>query len=356
MGTGPWTYKDPKWYYVTHSKGFCTELGINSIPTVDALKAMLDPSQYWPWQDNDAWAYHDFPSKSHGIVAPFREAAETRYGVGANLEDFIRRMQMQNYTHHRVLFESFNSKMWQTCSGVFLWMSHPAWPSMVWQLYTSDYDPNASYFAAKKACEPVHVQWDLIDDTVSVVNASYDAFPQATVKVVVCALDATVLKTTVKTIDLAPSALLKPAKVEWADFATHPVQFVKLELRDKAGRLLSENFYWQSDYEKPEQLRALETLPQVKLDCKVSVAPDRDETVVTVDLVNASKSVALMTHLVLRNAADDTRILPAYASDNYVSFLPGERKTITIRCITKDAPKTLAVSLDGWNIAPVTLR
>ena len=355
MGTGPWTYNDPKWYYITHSKGFCTELGINSIPTVDALKAMLDPSQYWPWQDNDAWAYHDFPSKSHGCVAPFREEAEKRYGVGTDLEAFVRRMQMQNYTHHRVLFESFNSKMWQTCSGVFLWMSHPAWPSMVWQIYTSDYEPNASYFGLKKACEPVHVQWDLVDDAVSVVNTTHAAIPQATLKIVVYGLDSSVLKTVTKEVSAGPSTVVKPAQVEWADFAAHPVQFVKLELKDKSGKLLSENFYWQSHPDKPEELRALETLPKVALNGKVSFARENEETAATVELTNSGKTVALMTHLVLRNAADGTRILPAYASDNYLNLLPGEKKTIIIRCATKDAAKAMSVSLDGWNITPVNL-
>ena len=356
MGTGPWTYNDPKWYYTTHSKGFCTELGINSIPTVDALKAMLEPSQYWPWKDNDAWAYHDFPSKSHGCVVPFREAAELRYGVGTNLEDFVVRMQMQNYTHHRVLFESFNSKMWQPCSGIFLWMSHPAWPSMVWQLYTSDFEPNASYFALKKACEPVHVQWDLVDDAVSVVNTIHTRLSQATLKIGVYGLDASALKTVTKEVSAEPSTVVKPVKVEWADFAVQPVQFVKLELRDNSGQLLSENFYWQSHPDKPEQLRALETLPKVALNGTVRFTRALEETVTTVELSNPTRTVALMTHLCLRNADTGTRILPAYASDNYVNLLPGEKKTITLRCATKDAAKALSVSLDGWNITPAILR
>jgi hypothetical protein len=355
MHSGPWTYNDPKWYYTTHSKGFCTEVGINSIPTVDAIKAMLDPSQYWPWQDNDAWAYHDFPSKRHGGVVPFREAAEKRYGVGSDLDGFIRRMQMQNYTHHRLLFEAFNSKMWQPATGVLLWMSHPAWPSMVWQLYTSDFDTHASFFGAKKACEPVHVQWDLIDDAVSVVNTTYDEFPKATVKVVVYGLDATVLKSTETCIDLKPSTLLKPTHVKWSDFTAQPVQFVKLELKDQSGKMLSQNFYWQSAPEHPEALRALETLPQVKLDGKVSFARERDETVATVEISNSTRAVAMMTHLVLRNASDGARILPAYASDNYISLLPGDKKIITIRCATHDAAKTMSVSLDGWNISAADL-
>jgi len=353
MGSGPWTYKDPKWYYETHSKGFCTELGINSIPTVDSLKAMLDPSQYWPWENNDAWAYHDFPSKRHGDSVPFRVAAETRYGVGTDLEGFIRRMQMQNYTHHRVLYESFNSKMWQPATGILLWMSHPAWPSMVWQLYNSDFDTNASYFAAKKACEPVHVQWDLIDNAVSVVNTTPQAYAGAKVKVATYGLDGTALNTNETTLDVAPFTAVKHTKAAWADFATHPVQFLKLELQDKEGKLLSENFYWNS--EKPEELRALESMSQVKLDGKASYTRKDHEIVTTVELINSSRTPALMTHLNLRNAADGTRVLPAYASDNYVSLLPGEKKTITIRCASKDAPPTMNVTLDGWNIVPASL-
>lgn len=355
MGSGPWTYSDPKWYYEVHSKGFCTELGINSIPTVDAIKAMLDPSQHWPWENNDAWAYHDFPSKRLGNVVPFREAAEKRYGVGTDLESFVRRMQMQNYTHHRVLYESFNSKMWLRSTGMLLWMSHPAWPSMIWQLYSSDFDTHAAFFAAKKACEPVHVQWDVVDDAVSIVNSTQAAIPQAKVKVAVYALGGTVLKTEEKTLDIEPFKVVKPATVGWADFATQPVQFVKLELFDQTGKLLSENFYWHSDEEKPEQLRALETLPKVSLTGKVRFARELDETVVTVELSNPTKVMALMTHLVLRNSADGTRILPAYASDNYVSFVPGEKKTISIRCATKDATPAMEVALDGWNVAPTSL-
>jgi len=355
MGSGPWTYKDPRWYYETHSKGFSTELGINSIPTVDALKAMLDPSQYWPWKDNDAWAYHDFPSKRHGDSVPFREAAEKRYGAANDLDGFIRRMQMQNFNMHRLFYEAFNSKMWQPATGVLLWMSHPAWPSMVWQLYSSDFDTNASFFAAKKACEPVHVQWDLIDDAVSVVNTTSETFPQASVQATIFGLDGTELKTIDTNLDVSPFTAVKHSKVEWTDFAAQPVQFVKLELRDKAGKLLSENFYWHSDPAKPEELRAMEKMEHVKLDGKLSKTQDGDETVTTVELVNPTKTPALMTHLVLRNAADGSRVLPAYASDNYVSLLPGEKKIITIRSATKDLPKAVHVTLDGWNISPTTL-
>jgi hypothetical protein len=265
-------------------------------------------------------------------------------------------MQIENYTYHRMLFESFNSKMWQPCTGVFLWMSHPAWPSMVWQLYTSDYEPNASYFGMKKACEPIHVQWDLVDDSVSIVNTTQQVIPQASVSVTVYGLDSSVLKTETKEVTLETSSLAKPLKVEWADLAAQPVQFVKLQLKDHSGKLLSENFYWHTDEKKPEQLRALETMPKVTLIGTATAKQESNESVVSVELSNPSKTIALMTHLVLRNATNNERILPVYASDNYLNLLPGEKKTITLRCAKKDAAASMTVTLDGWNIHPAAVK
>jgi len=345
-GSGPWYYYEPSKYY-EWANGFTTELGINSIPTADAMRAMLDPIQYWPLQD--AWAYHDL----HGGALSYRRAAKPQYGEGGNLDDFIRRIQMLNYTHHRVMFEAWNANMWNSSTGMMIWMSHPAWPSTVWQVYSQDYDTHASYYASKKACEPVHVQWNFPDDSVSVINNPQTPIEKASVKVKVIALDGSTLSEKTSPVSVAANTGAPVAKVTWADFAAHPVQFLKLELLDGSGNLLSGNFYWHS--EKPEQLLELDKLPKIALTASVRFRTEGNETLATVDLVNTAKTVALMTHLCLRNAETGTRILPAYASDNYVSLLPGERTTITIRCATKDAAKKMAVSLDGWNITPANL-
>src|ERR1035441_7877253 len=46
-------------------------------------------------------------------------------------------------------------------SGRMLWMTQPAWPSNTWQILNADYDTQSSFYAVKKACEPLHVQLDL---------------------------------------------------------------------------------------------------------------------------------------------------------------------------------------------------
>jgi len=51
-------------------------------------------------------------------------------------------------------------------------MTQPAWPSSSWQILSSDYDTQASFYGVKKACEPIHVQLDLSSYEVDVVNTT----------------------------------------------------------------------------------------------------------------------------------------------------------------------------------------
>ena len=347
MGSGPWTYKDPVWYFKDHAHGFTTELGINSVPTLDAIKAMLDPSQYWP--TNDAWAYHDFHSATHGAVHDYVGAMEKSYGKATGLEDFVRRIQMVNYTHHRTMLEAWNSRMWNPTTGLLLWMTHPAWPSMVWQIYSADYDTHASFYGFQKAAEPLHVQWDLDTDKVAVVNHGFAPINGSTVTVRILGLDGHELETRTVNVDAAPSATAEVTDLHWPAPTVSAVTFLKLAWRDNGGKLLSENFYWHSA--KPEELQALNQLPPVKLGETVRFTRAGDEVTARVSLANPGANVALMTHLVLRDAATGKRILPVYYSDNYVSLLPGEKREITATCAAKDATANMKVSLEGWNVS-----
>jgi len=45
------------------------------------------------------------------------------------------------------------------------------------------------------------------------------------------------------------------------------------------------------------------------------------------------------------------RILPAFYEDNYFSLLPGEEKSVTIRCAEADAcSREPELWVEGWNI------
>ena len=95
---------------------------------------------------------------------------EEELGAPTDLEDFRRKAQLLNYVSHRAMFEGFNSRLWRPNTGRLMWMTHPSWPSLVWQLYGSDYSTYGAFYGVKKACEPLHVQLNLPGLETAVIN------------------------------------------------------------------------------------------------------------------------------------------------------------------------------------------
>jgi beta-mannosidase len=134
------------------------------------------------------------------------------------------------------------------------------------------------------------------------------------------------------------------------------VHFVRLELMDGNGRLLSDNTYWRNT-DAPDDLKMLDSLPTVTLEATVSRHDAGSKVLLDVTLTNASAQVALLAHVQLRNQRTNLRVLPVFYSDNYVSLLPGERRMITVEAAAKDLGADRPVlALDGWNVAPALVR
>ena len=120
---------------------------------------------------------------------PLWREIQAEFGAPTSLEDFERKAQMLNYVDHRAIFEGMNANLWTPNSGRLLWMTQPAWPSTMWQILSSDYDTQASFYGVKKACEPLHVQLDLATDAVQVVNTTPQAAGTVRVTADVFSLD-----------------------------------------------------------------------------------------------------------------------------------------------------------------------
>jgi hypothetical protein len=129
------------------------------------------------------------------------------------------------------------------------------------------------------------------------------------------------------------------------------VHFVKLQLLDASDRLVSDNFYWRATPEHEDDFRALNTLPMATVDIQAKRYDAGRECVLDVELRNPSRSIALMTHLQLRTNRSAKRVLPVFYSDNYVSLLPGESKSLTIEAAAADlGGEAPLLAVDGWNV------
>ncbi len=97
-------------------------------------------------------------------------------------------------------------------------------------------------------------------------------------------------------------------------------------------------------------------MPTATLDITATSRTEGENTVLTVTLRNPTKAIALMTHLQLHRKTvagnqQDTRVLPVFYSDNYISLVPGETREITIEAATKDlADDSPLIAIDGFNI------
>jgi hypothetical protein len=250
------------------------------------------------------------------------------------------------------MYEGFLGHLWTKNSGRLLWMTHPAWPSNAWQIYSWDYDTHAAYYGAKKAAEPLHVQLNLPGNELVVLNTTQQAHSGLSVETRVVGLDNSELFTRRDRVDaLANRATSLPSVPLDTLYGRSPVVLVSLRLVDSAGALVSENFYWRAA--NPASYRALNDLPQASLSGHADDAGvDGNDMVVRVTLTNKGAAPALNTKLTLVDS-NGQRVLPAFYSDNYVALLKDESRTIEVRY-----PKSLkaaSIRLNGWNVPNTSL-
>jgi hypothetical protein len=351
--SGPYKYQEPSEYFTHLALGFAVEIGLPSPPTLEAFQSFLPKEDQWPISDD--WAYHDWHQGGNGDIAVFMNAMNEQLGPPSSLADFDRKAQLLNYVGHRAVFEGFNARLWNPNSGRMLWMTQPAWPSTEWQIFSHDYDTHAAFYGVKIASEPIHIQLDLPNYEIAIINNTTTALPKLNVHAQVFDLSSKLLFERSATVDATANSANNAVRLALEDaLAANPVVFVKLILADATGKRLSQNFYWLAahDYD----YRKLNDMPAVTLQASATSETIGDEKHVKVTLTNPSKTTALTTKLTLLESISGRRILPAYYSDNYVSLLPNEQRTVEITYPSSPQYLLPVVALRGWNVASATVR
>ena len=348
---GPYSWRPPRMFY-TFGEAFKTEVGSVSVPTLEAIHAMM-PEKDWETV-NDDWAEHDLcrgAQEGRRNEPLYPEILAKRFGPIADLPDFVRKAQLADYEDFRAMYEGRLAKLFKPCTGVLTWMSNPAQPSFVWQIYSYDLEPFASLFAAKKACESVHILLNQRNFHVMVINNTPRLLDGMESRVRVFNLDGSLKFENRIPVNAPPAAATDLGKIDWPP-GLSPVAFAKLELHDRNGKIVSDNFYWRGSDDHPDDLTALNSLPTAALTANITRHDTSGKCLLDVTLSNSSNIVALMSHVQLRRRISGERVLPVYYSDNYVSLLPGEIRKISVEADRSDLHgEDPLIALDGWNVA-----
>jgi hypothetical protein len=356
-GDGPYETQSPPHYFKL-ARGFRAETGSPTIPPVESMRRIMPHDKLWPV--NETWATHDWVNAGKSAdCCGLTEKAIAAYGAPTGIEDFCRKAQMVNMETFRAIYEAWNDKLWDDCTGIMIWMSNPCWPSLTWNTYDYYLEPTAAYFGCKRACEPVHVQWNMVSDEVKVVNATLKDLAGVTVEAAVFNLDGSrQLKKSVR-LDCPANSVCKAldlfdGKAETktaAENALSGVYFIRLDLTDRAGRLLSDNFYWQG--KSPGAYQDLAALAKVGVSGSVKSTQKGDACKLRATMHNPSQCVALMTRLKLVDTTSGLLVAPIMYSDNYFSLTGGQSKQVAIEFNAKDlAGGEVALLVEGWNVLP----
>jgi hypothetical protein len=261
---------------------------------------------------------------------------------------------MVNMEVFKAIYEAWNDRMWNDCTGVMIWMSNPAWPSLTWNTYDYYMEPTAAYFACRKACEPVHIQWNIATNKVKVVNGTSGELKGLKAEVIIYNLDGSVFQTKSAKLDCPANSvhdclsLFVPGEENLDNLSnTH---FIKLSLKGGSGDVLSSNFYWHNKTEwKYEELASMK---QGQVTAKVGEVKDGR---FTVDLENTTTGIVLMARLKLVDVGTGELVAPVFYSDNYFSLAPHETRRIDISLKSVQPRRAAKLIVEGWNVAPSEL-
>ncbi len=338
-GHGPYQARPVAEYFEKQTGKLHTERGMPNIPEAESMRRMIAPENLWP--QADAWGQHDFTQQGAQAGASFNRILRERFGplrVGLgqdSLAAYTAMAQWQNYDGYRAMYEASNTQR----QGLLIWMSHPCWPSTVWQTYDYYLAPTAALFGVRKACEPLHAQWNALTGMVQLVNLCLPAQ--------VISLTATIhdlhgfplWHRTVR-VESRPDTTIDCFHLD-APLGYEGTYFLTLTLgSEEPAPLPTKNVYVLSTNDSQQDLFGL---PQAQLAVE---RQDDGRLVVT----NTGSEPAVMVRLNL-TGSDGEQILPVFYSENYFHLMPGEQMPVSIRWHEEDTRGTAPMlRLSGLNV------
>ena len=355
---GPYSWQDAGQYYRLVDRGrdwlFKDETGIPSQPPYSSITKIIPnlvPDSTLPYPLNNTWGYHDACS-GNGKYDLYYKAMANRYGTPTSIKDFSDKMQLVNADGYRGIFEAAGHKLNET-GGVMLWKLNAAFPSVIWQIYDWYLEPNAGYYFMQRACEPVHIQLNLDDSAVAVINRTYQPKGGLTAEAEVLDINGVSLFKQTGKAAVTASDAKEVFKISESLAKNGGVVFVLLRLKDAAGKTISHNEYWM---EGKHNFTPLTGMKQANIEAKMlSSSKGKSDYTYKVQFTNTSGQLAFFINPQLTINGEE--IMPSFWSDNYFSLKANETIILTVSCpIVKLDNNQPVLTIEGWNVGKKTLK
>ena len=342
-GDGPYGIQNINTFWEHQTFPFNSEIGSVGVGDYESLKRFI-PKENMMVPDfatrkiDSVWEYHKYIGYDKSIDP---------YGKPKDVADFADKAQLVNYDQYRALMEGFSSHMWEWYTGVIIWKTQNPWTALRGQMYDYYLDPNACLYGLHKGSEPFHVMYNPADGMIMIANNTFTAKHNIMLEVKFYDLDGKEKLLTQVFSEIEPTRSKKYLSVQsmLGRLVKEKGGFLYLSLLDENKKLLSDNLYWL-----PDATGNYSGLQEMKKAAVLITAKKTGEGKTEVTIQNPKDNpVAFFNRLSMVNKTSKQRILPAFYSDNYISVLPGQEKTIGID-YTPVPGENVEVELYGWNV------
>lgn len=362
----PYKYENPMQYFEnTASKrgsrvdGFNPEYGTPCLPTVESLREMMPAKDLWPI-NKTVWDYMD-GNGFHQITTKYTDAVN-QFGISNSIEEFAKKAQFVGALNYRAIWEVWNYNKFgfgdRWASGFLFWYHNSPTRQTGGRMYDWSLEPTAALYYSQDGLEPLHAQFDYLKNTVSVYNDYRRAFTGYKLTAEIYDIHSKKIEATTKVIDIPADGLVKDALKLAFPEGISQVHFIKLSLKDRKGKLVSDSFYWRSNDQYAgawtltgPAVSGFQTLKDLgKADVSFLTIFKGDGSI-EIRVTNKSAVISFFTQLKLQNEQGKS-ISPAFYSDNFFNLLPGETKTVTIKYSVDDLKGSkIKVVTDGFNLS-----
>jgi beta-mannosidase len=349
---------------------FRSEAGVNAFPVAENYKKFTPGALLWP-PDTTFIEYHgEYNTRFNHLKKIMRYADE--FGAAASIENLIMKSELYQALANAFNMDYCRSNQFQT-SGLLVWQYNDIWPCLSWSMVDWYGTPKPSYFFQKRSSRPVHISADyekylwIAGETfradVNLLNDTESPVRDCVFSVRLFDVQGGILA---GKSGPAQTEANRSAQIGRIEYAIPPsmagrIFFVSVELKRNDGIKISDSVYpiAVSGTGNSEAFRnafdEMNRMPKADLSVSLPLEQAMNGGVVPIRISNPSKAIAFFVRVRLR---EESETLLAWYSDNYITLLPGETKTVDLRMETIKSGadlKKVTLEVSGWNCPTTTL-